>query len=258
MGEGMSDPLETVLSRLDRWRHLPKYRLEQHVDVLFGLTLPTVIRAVFKTEGELHVIPEFPIRHGTVCTGRGNNQSFNIDFAVFAEGGKQVLLVELKTDAASIDPTQLSNMRKIPGRFDAVVDAIGRIAKNSKEKRKYLHLISELHNAAVLSAGSELELPNPTAKELSGFANALKHISCADTVTRTPKLVLVHPGPASPGSARVDVSGFCCIDFAQYAAEMRQEIRIEALFARYLCKWRTPAGRVMLKWQDNASPSPDS
>lgn len=32
----MTDPLETVLSQLDRWRHLPKYRLEQHVDVLFG------------------------------------------------------------------------------------------------------------------------------------------------------------------------------------------------------------------------------
>lgn len=39
----MPDSLRTVLEQLDKWRHLPKYRLEQHVDVLFGMTLPRVL-----------------------------------------------------------------------------------------------------------------------------------------------------------------------------------------------------------------------
>ena len=77
------DPLETVLCQLDEWRHLPKYRLEPHVDVLFGLTLPRVIASKFgASECDLHVIPEFPI-HRKTLRDDGNNQSVNVDFAIF-------------------------------------------------------------------------------------------------------------------------------------------------------------------------------
>ena len=82
----MSDPLLTVLDQLDQWRHLPKYRLEQHVEVLFGLTLPAVLSAVLSArtgipEDDLRVIPEFPIAYRLLPSrlreNAGDNQSFN-------------------------------------------------------------------------------------------------------------------------------------------------------------------------------------
>jgi len=249
----MTDPLETVLNRLDRWRHLPKYRLEQHVDVLFGLTLPTVIRGVFGTEGELHVIPEFPVRHGTVGNGEGN-QSFNIDFAVFAQDDSRVFLVELKTDEDSIDPKQLCNMRRVPGRFDAVVGDIPCIANATKKKPKYLHLISELHRAGAMCIDKRrFKGLNPT-RRLHGFGLALESCCVASWLKKTkPELVLVHPcrkelAAVVESETDLNTEGFYCLDFPQYAAEMNPKCPIEVILTRHLCRWRTPAGTVMPEW----------
>ncbi len=56
----MPDSLQTVLEQLDQCRHLPAYRLEQHVDVLFGLTLPLVLSSRYGMLADhLHVVPEF-------------------------------------------------------------------------------------------------------------------------------------------------------------------------------------------------------
>ena len=232
------------MRQLDRWRHLPKYRLEQHVDVLFGMTLPTVIRSVFKTEEEMHVIPEFPIHHGTVGKG-DSNQSFNIDFAVFTKGGEKVFLVELKTDANSIDGDQLSSMRDIVGQFPQVVKAIRSIVETSKQKPKYVHLVSELHQAGVMRVGQDFKRLDPTQASFS-IKRALNDFCVEETVACTPILVLVHPGCRKPD---VDVSGFCCIDFTQYAAEMRHEQPIEHALAQHLKAWQIPAGRIKPRWQ---------
>lgn len=247
------DPLESVLAQLDRWRHLPKYRLEQHVDVLFGMTLPTVIRSVFKTEGEMHVIPEFPIHHRTVERS-DSNQSFNIDFAVFTKGGEKVFLVELKTDANSIDGDQLSSMRDIAGKFKKVVKAIRSIAETSDQKPKYVHLVSELYQAGVMRVGHNFKRLDPSQASCP-VKPALNDICVEETVACTPVLVLVHPGCRKPD---VDVSGFCCIDFTQYAAEMRPEQPIEHALAQHLKEWQIPAGRIKPRWQSNDFPNQDS
>lgn len=254
----MTDPLETVLSRLDRWRHLPKYRLEQHVDVLFGLTLPTVIGRRFDIDATtLDVIPEFPIHHGTAGIGRKNNQSSNVDFAVFSEGGKQVFLVELKTDGNSAKDGQLRRMRRTKGKFRSLVSAVRCIAKHSGQKEKYLHLISELHQVGAMRVGDELKNLDPSDNTFKSEFKKLLHADCGvtDTVTCTPTLVLVHP---CRKELNIDTHGFCCIDFPQYAAAMNPDNRIEATLARHLCKWHTPAGEVMPEWRQSASPSPDS
>ena len=109
----MSDALQAVLSQLDQWRHLPKYRLEQHVDVLFGMTLPKVLSSRFGIPvDDLQVIPEFPIRYGTLASryqGKAkDDQSFNVDFSVWSKSRERVFLVELKTDAGSLDVKQLA------------------------------------------------------------------------------------------------------------------------------------------------------
>ena len=240
------DPLESVLAQLDRWRHLPKYKLEQHVDVLFGMTLPTVIRSVFKTEGEVHVIPEFPIHHRTVGKG-DSNQSFNIDFAAFIQGGEEVFLVELKTDANSIKQQQLCDMRKIVRyrKFRDVIKAIPKIAKHSKQKAKYLHLVCELSHAGAMTASAEIQRLD-AKNGLRGFKNALKGCRAPDMLTCAPRLVLIYPDRNE--KIKADTSGFCCIDFQTYEQALGTDNPLERLLRTYLDQWRLRAGDPRPKW----------
>ena len=243
----MTDPLETVLCKLDRWRHLPKYRLEQHVDVLFGLTLPTVIGRRFDIDPRtLDVIPEFPIHHRTAGIS-DNNQSSNVDFAVFSEGGNQVFLVELKTDRNSGKDGQLDRMRTTKGKFRLLVSAVRCIAKHSGQKGKYLHLIRELYRVGAMRVGDEIRKLDPSCDNFNTEFKKVLNADCkaTDTLTCTPTLVLVHP---CCKELKLNTDGFCCIDFPQYAAEMNPDDRIESTLARHLCKWHTPAGKAMPEW----------
>ena len=243
MGE---EPLERVLSQLDRWRHLPKYRLEQHVDVLFGMTLPTVIRTKFKTEGELHVIPEFPIK-----TGEGE-RTFNVDFAVVAHGGDESFLVELKTDPNSIDPKQLCRMRKKGQReLRCLVKDIRSVAMASEEKGKYLHLICELERAGVMQVGQEIKCLNP--QNLRGFAKATESLCPTNGGSPKPKLVLISP---SGHEVNACTSDFHCIDFREYADLISPPL--ERTFAHYLGEWQSEAGKKRPCWLPADSPKPDS
>ena len=155
----MSDALQAVLSQLDQWRHLPKYRLEQHVDVLFGMTLPKVLSSRFGIPvDDLQVIPEFPIRYGTLASrhqGKAtNDQSFNVDFSVWSKSRERVFLVELKTDAGSLDVKQLCKMVEVKehgGGFGDFVVGVIQISRVTSDRRKYAQLIWRLHEVGAVS-----------------------------------------------------------------------------------------------------------
>ena len=95
-----ADLLYSVFPTFDDWRHLPTYQLERRVDVFFGLLLPEIVETEFGIERKyLEVIPEFPLRKGTleecsVNTGRRDdkrnrdNRSTKVDFAVFSRDPK--------------------------------------------------------------------------------------------------------------------------------------------------------------------------
>ncbi len=153
----MPDSLRTVLERLDQWRHLPKYRLEQHVDVLFGMTLPRVLSLHLGVpEEDLCVIPEFPIRYGTLGKSEdrkaSDNQSFNVDFSVWHKACQRVFLVEIKTDMDSLSTEQLAKMVEVQasGPFDRFVDGFVSIALATDEPRKYAQLIWRLHEVGAM------------------------------------------------------------------------------------------------------------
>ena len=241
------EPLERVLSQLDRWRHLPKYRLEQHVDVLFGMTLPRVIQSKFRTEGKLHVIPEFPIK-----TGDGTERTFNVDFAVLTHGGDESFLVELKTDSNSIDEEQLRRMKdKGQRQFRCLVNDICDVASASQEKAKYLHLICELERAGVMKVGVEIKCLDP--QNLRGFGNATKSLGPTNVVAPKPKLVLLCP---NRDEVNVCTRDFHCIDFREYADLISPPL--ERTFAHYLLEWQSEAGKKRPHWLPDDSPSPDS
>jgi len=256
----MPDPLLTVLNQLDQWRHLPKYRLEQHVDVLFGLTLPTVLSAhTGIPEDDLQVIPEFPIAYHLLPTCLGNgakgNQSFNVDFAVWSKQSGRVLLVELKTDVASLDEDQLKKMVAVRERHSAhsIVDAIRKIANASSEARKYAHLIWRLHEAGAMcvpcsfkSLRMEDQKPGLTGKS-GAFCKSRANPTFANA---EPELFLVTP---SKSQDKLEIPPcFTCIDF-EYAHTIHGRGSLENTLAYYLLRWRTNAGNSN-PWQRNAPP----
>ena len=156
----MSEILLETLNQLDEWRHLPRYRLEPHVDVYFGMTLRTVLAKIYDVDkNDLYVIPEFPIRQG-MLKGTKSNLYNNIDFCVLHKDSNQVFLVELKTDQDYIDRKQLCRMREVvekcencEGGFGAVVNDIVCYWKSKprgKTRRGFTHLIWQLDQAGAL------------------------------------------------------------------------------------------------------------
>ena len=207
--------LETVLEKLDYWRHFPKYRLELHVDVLFGLTLPTVLSKRFNVcKDELCVIPEFPIKN------RWTYQSWNVDFAVLAKDTECAFLVELKTDDSSIDHAQLKRMSRVGSVAQAVAN-IPKIANKSRQKGKYDHLMCELVRADAMSYH-----PEATKRQ--------ERYSSNGRFSSKPEIVLICP-------TEQDHDGIECIDFEQYATKISPTFG--EMFACYLRRWICPPGQ---------------
>ena len=115
----MADPtMDDLLDLLDLWRHFPKYQFERRADLFFGVFLPDVLECHYGIEFNREVIPEFPLRHGTLGTnfGRtGANQSVNVDYVAFTRDGQRVFFVELKTDGNSRRTKQDDYLEKAAG-----------------------------------------------------------------------------------------------------------------------------------------------
>ena len=111
--DSKSPTVSQVFELLNRWRHLPFYSLETRAAPFFALFLRDVLSAHFRAEMHEILIPEFPLRIGTLYTkdelklrsgtGRepGTNQSYNVDYVALAKDNNTAYLVELKTDMGS-------------------------------------------------------------------------------------------------------------------------------------------------------------
>ena len=257
----MSDTLQAVLYQLDQWRHLPKYRLEQHVDVLFGMTLPRVISSRFDIpEDELQVIPEFPIHYGTLRSGHQGNasddQSFNVDFSVWSKRCARVFLVELKTDMGSLDEKQLCKMVEVKEHDDGFRDFICgviRIAQATSDRRKYAQLIWRLHEVGAVSVPlrfKELRMEKPTPG-LGGKTGVFQCCRTTETYSGT-KAELVLVSPPIPDAKKTKVpDGICRIGFREYADIIHSTGDLESTLAYYLLRWQCPAGFTN-PWQGNS------
>jgi hypothetical protein len=92
--------INAIFANMDVWRNLPAYQLERRADIFFSIYLPEILSHKFgvKIEG---VIPEFPIRVGTIHEKIAINKSFKVDYLAKANDSKTIIFVELKTDEGS-------------------------------------------------------------------------------------------------------------------------------------------------------------
>jgi hypothetical protein len=58
--------IDTLFDLLDAWRHFPSYPLERRADLYFALYLPEVLETQFGFPVQPQLVPEFPLRIGTL------------------------------------------------------------------------------------------------------------------------------------------------------------------------------------------------
>lgn len=92
--------IDTLFNNMDTWRHYPAYQLERRADIFFSMYLGDVLTSRFDLQIGA-VIPEFPVRIGTILPKNDTNNSYKIDYFVIAKDMSDVIFVELKTDVRS-------------------------------------------------------------------------------------------------------------------------------------------------------------
>lgn len=139
--------LDDIFSLMDEWRHLPSYQLERRADIFFAIYLPDILRHKLSVEPQ-SIIPEFPVRIGTIDSRRSNHRSYKVDYVVKLEGSLEVLFIELKTDMQSRrgKQDQYLNMSKQRG-MKEILDGVQLIYSATKQKKKYKVLLHQLKKA---------------------------------------------------------------------------------------------------------------
>jgi hypothetical protein len=155
-GEAM-DATSRVFDRMDEWRHLPSYQLERRADLFFSLCLPDALQRRSGVPISDVVIPEFPVRIGTINPGVSTNKSYKIDYVAFARDLTKAIFVELKTDRGSRRPEQdryLCAARDAG--MPALLGGLVEIFQATESKRKYFRLLSLLARIGLLRIPEEM------------------------------------------------------------------------------------------------------
>lgn len=137
------------------WKKLPAYKTEPRIDSFIGFYLPDIVAAFFK-DSIIGIIPEFPIRLGTVNTKYEDtnfaNRSYKVDFYLLGDSGLNYF-IEFKTDSDSRIEKQdnyLANSQKVG--MKKIVQGIFKISEASSYKQKYGHLMKKLESLKIISS----------------------------------------------------------------------------------------------------------
>ena len=138
--------------------------LERRADIFFALFLLDVLEEHCKpkTKFDCLLIPEFPLRKGTLGINKGSNdlnRSVKVDYVAFAEEYKRVFFVELKTSMKSRKSDQDSNLKKAANlEFKAFLEGIRLLRKRTKEGKKYDCLLDMLSRGPEKAAETKPEI----------------------------------------------------------------------------------------------------
>ncbi|MYJ96140.1 MAG: hypothetical protein F4053_11315 [Proteobacteria bacterium] len=241
----MSQAIAHMFDAMDTRRHLPKYKLEARLAPFFELYLHDVLSECLGIELDPVVIPEFPLRKGTLYQDEKieePNQSKNVDYVAFSMDRKTAFLVELKTDMSSKSADQESHLRDACGMGLApLVDGIFEICRSKDcNRRKYvhlLHLLDKLELVTISDPGKLNEMtfypqPKPywTTKALElvkpAFEGKLKHT----------RVIYIQPRESDPKP------GFEYIYFEDVADIVQRYGELGRVFAKSLRGWTEDPG----------------
>lgn len=144
--------INELFSKLDEWRHLPAYQLERRADIFFSLYLGDLLckRLGLEIDG---VIPEFPVRIGTIHpkTNRNKNLSIKIDYLAKAKNRDTVVFVELKTDDFSRSCKQDRDLQRAKEvGVVKLLHGLREIYAATGSKKKYRCLLGKLQEMGLI------------------------------------------------------------------------------------------------------------
>jgi hypothetical protein len=153
--------LTELFDNMDAWRHLPAYQLERRADIFFSIYLPDLLRDKYGVMVG-GVLPEFPIRVGTVDPNSYSNQSFKIDYLIKVRDADRVIFLELKTDDGSRRSKQDWYLeRACQVGLPTLLEGLREIYRSTTSKRKYRYLLDRLHDMGLimLKDGGGFQIP---------------------------------------------------------------------------------------------------
>ena len=251
--------ISDIFNLLNDWRHLPFYSLETCAAPFFAVFLHEILSNHFDREFHEILIPEFPLRIGTLYEKSGrtqisdsgtrqpsDDQSYNVDYVAFAKDKKTAYFIELKTDMGSRRREQdeyLHSARQ--KRFTCFVDGIVHMARASKKKQKYMHLLHLLSAPGIecISIPADTRVYEKAfPRVVPGWTKALGNPEI-DT-QHFPNTQVVFVQPISDSSNKYD---FEYVDFDAVATIVETRGDLGAMFANYLRQWTKVAGSVRPK-----------
>jgi len=142
--------INKVFDLIEDWKGLPAYKAEPRIDWLVGCYLDQILYARYALRVTA-IIPEFPIRVGTIYSNHENtdhaDRSYKVDFYAKLEDGKN-LFIEFKTDSRSRREKQDAYL--IASRecgMEKIVNGVLKIKMVSPYKKKYGHLAKHMVKA---------------------------------------------------------------------------------------------------------------
>jgi len=226
-----TEAIEMMLKNLDSWRHLPKYQLERRADLFFGLFINSIVASHLNIDLQEIVIPEFPYKNT-----EDRYTTVNFDYVLFSKDTKTVYLLELKTDAGSVDDDQLAYLTAAKAvEFNSILSGIVAVSNKSKHNAKYGCLLKLLADLKVVSKDQESQ----EHSQKYSVNNTIEHIQ------------ILYLSPQLSGKSHEKVLAVVgsednIISFTR-AAELLEKTgaAVECHFASYLRRWdATAAGSL--------------
>lgn len=220
-------PIDSLFDRMDAWRHFPNYQLERRADIFFALYLPEVLEARFGFPLSTELIPEFPVRIGTIYEGCSSDKSYKIDYLALSTEVDQAVFVELKTDGRSKRPEQDKYLEAVQNTgLVRLLYGLLDIFRATNAKRKYFCLLKQLEKIGLLRIPAALHeiMKRPS---LQGANEASGQIEIAVPSIKS-RVVYILPNGTGP-----DVISFH--EFADVVG--RHEDPVAQRFSRSLREW---------------------
>lgn len=148
-----------TLNWLDDWKKLPAYKAEPRVDFIVAGALPEIIKNKYNCNITV-IIPELPIRIGSIYKDLDIDKSYKVDFYLYLENG-QHLFIEFKTDSGSRRVKQDKYLLASQSvGMKVILDGIIKINSVTNYKTKYSHLIKKLLTAGLILESNSVYQPN--------------------------------------------------------------------------------------------------
>ena len=216
-----------LFDRMDAWRHLPNYQLERRADLFFSLYLPEVLETKLGFALHEQIVPEFPVRIGTVYPHRPIDKSYKIDYVALSSGGDKVVFVELKTEGRSRRTKQDKYLQAArDAGLSALLAGLLDIFRVTQSKRKYFRLLEHLESMGLLA------IPAPMKEIMSRrrLQGAVEASNAVEITANATECIIVYVQPNGRGP---DV-----ISFEEYRAVVQQhDDPVSRRFARSLTEW---------------------